>query len=185
MWLSETAPTASAEAAIDALSPDLVNSDRLSRLYRFWKKIRGRRRLPCRADLAPEKVGFILGQITIVDVLHNPANFKFRLIGTRLEEAGRRGDQGKTLDEIEPAAYRHMVEQAFREVIATGRPLCRQISYVHHQSLVSFEQLILPFSHAGDSVEVLLEALDWLPGVQHDFKSAALVKSFAAASPEP
>jgi hypothetical protein len=183
MWLSETAVTASTEAEIDALSPDLVNSDRLSRLYRFWKEIRGSRRLPCRSDFAPEQLGFILGQMAIVDVLRDPANFRYRLIGTRLEEAGRRGDQGKTLDQIEPAAYRRMVEQTFRVVVETGQPLCHQISYVHHQSLVSFEQIILPFSRAGDTVEVLLEALDWLPGVQHDFKSIARAQVPAVAPP--
>lgn len=170
MWLSDTAVTASPDIEIDAVSPDLVNSERLSRLYRFWKVIRRGRRLPCRCDFAPEQLDFILGQIAIVDVLRDPANFRFRLIGTRLEEAGRRGDQGKTLDQIEPAAYRRVVGRAFREVVETAQPLCHQVSYMHHQNLVSFEQIILPFSHTGDRVEVLLEALDWLPGVQHDFK---------------
>ena len=56
-------------------------------------------------------------------------------------------------------------------------------SYVHHQSLVSFEQLILPFSHAGGRVEVLLEALDWLPGVQHDLKCVARTDTLVAAQP--
>lgn len=185
MWLSERAVSVPAEVEIDTLSPDLVNSDRLSRLYQFWKQIRGSRRLPSRSDFEPEQLGFILGQVIIVDVLRDPANFRYRLIGTRLEEAGRRGDQGKTLDQIEPAAYRRMVGQTYRAVVETGQPLCHQISYAHHQNMVSFEQIILPFSHGGDRVEVLLEALDWLPGVQHDFKSVASMGVPAAAQPAP
>lgn len=173
MWLSKSAVAAAPEIEVAALSPDLVSSDRLNRLYRFWKELRGSRRLPCRSDFAPEQLSFLLGQITVVDVLRDPANFRYRLIGTRLEEAGRRGDQGKTLDQIEPATYRTMVWRNFREVVETGQPLCHQVSYAHHHNMASFEQLILPFSRAGTTVEVLLEALDWMPGVQHDFKSVA------------
>ncbi len=170
MCLGETATIDSADGGIEALSPELVNSDRLSRLFRFWKEVRGTQGLPCRADFAPEQLGFILGQITIVDVLRDPLNFRYRLIGTRLEEAGRRGDQGKTLDQVEPEIYRDMIGQTFRHVVDFRQPVCHHISYLHHQNLVSYEQLILPFSHKGAEVEVLVEALDWLPGVQHDLK---------------
>ena len=173
IWLGETAMTESADVGIAALSPDLVNSDRLSRLLGFWKEIRGAQRLPCWADFSPEQLGFILGQITVVDVLRDPLNFRYRLIGTRIEEAGRRGDQGKTLDQVEPASYRDMMGQTFGQVVELGQPLCHHVSYFHHQNLVSFEQLILPISRTGPEVEVLVEALDWLPGVQHDLKSMA------------
>ncbi len=181
MWLGETVMTDSADVGIEAISPDLVNSDRLSRLFRFWKEIRGPQGLPSRADFAPEQLGFILGQINIVDVLRDPVNFRYRLIGTRLEEAGRRGDQGKTLDQVEPASYRDMITKTFRQVVDCKQPLCQHVSYLHHQNLVSYEQLILPFSHRGAEVDILVEALDWLPGVQHDLKSMARGRAAATA----
>lgn len=174
MWPGETAITDSEDVGIEALSPDLVNSDRLSRLFRFWKDLGGAQGLPCRADFSPEQLGFILGHITIVDVLRDPLNFRYRLIGTRLEEAGRRGDQGKTLDQIEPETYRNMIGQTFRQVVDFRQPLCHHISYLHHQNMVSYEQLILPFRHRGAEVEVLVEALDWLPGVQQDLKGSLI-----------
>ncbi len=181
MWLGETTMTDSLDVGIEALSPDRVNSDRLSRLFRFWKDIRGTQELPSRADFSPEQLGFILGQVTIVDVLRDPLNFRYRLIGTRLEEAGRRGDQGKTLDQVEPPAYRNMIRQTFCQVVDFRQPLCQHISYLHHQNLASCEQLILPFSTTGTEVEVLVEALDWLPGVQHDLKRMAGVRTAATA----
>ena len=181
MWPGETAMTDPVDVGIEALSPDLVNSDRLSRLFRFWKEIGGTQGLPCRADFSPEQLDFILGQITIVDVLRDPLNFRYRLIGTRLEEAGRRGDQGKTLDQVEPAPYRDMIRQSFRHVVDFKQPLCHHISYLHHQNLASYEQLILPFSRTGSDVEVLVEALDWLPGVQHDLKCMAGLAISASA----
>ena len=181
MWLGETVMTDPGDVRIEALSPELVNSDRLSRLFRIWKEIRGPQGLPSRADLSPERLGFILGQITIVDILRDPINFRYRLIGTRLEEAGRRGDQGKTLDQVEPASYRDMITKSFRQVVDFKPPLCQHVSYLQNQNLVSYEQLILPFSHTGAGVEVLVEALDWLPGVQHDLKSMAGIRREARA----
>jgi hypothetical protein len=172
---------ASRDAGIDALSPDLVSSDRLNRLLQLWKELRGDRDLPFRGELVPEQLGFILGQITIIDVVHHPINFRYRLIGTRIEEAGRRGDQGKTLDQIEPASYRYLVGSAYREVVECAQPSCHQISYVHRQDLVSFERIILPFTRTGSGVDLLVEALDWLPGVQQDLKNIVIPEAPASA----
>ena len=132
-------------------------------------------------DATRHNAGFILGQVTIIDVVYDPLNFRFRLIGTRIEEAGRRGDQGKTLEQIEPAAYRNLVGSAYREVVESARPTCHQISYVHRQDLVSFERIILPFTRTGSGVDLLLEALDWLPGVQQDLKNIVIPEAPTSA----
>jgi hypothetical protein len=181
MWPQEAIRKTTPDVGIDALSPDLVSSDRLNRLFQLWKKLRGGRELPYRDAFSPEQLGFILGQVTIIDVLHNPLNFRYRLIGTRIEEAGRRGDQGKTLDQVEPRSYRDLVGLAYREVVGSARPSCHQISYVHRQDLVSFERIILPFTQTGSTVDLLLEALDWLPGVQQDLKNIAVSQAPALA----
>ena len=172
---------ASRVAGITALSPDLVSSDRLNRLFQLWKELRGGSGLPFRSVLAPEQLGFILGHVTIIDVVLDPLNFRFRLIGTRIEEAGRRGDQGKTLDQIEPASYRDLVGTAYREVVEGALPTCHQISYFHRQDLVSFERIILPFTLTGSAVDFLLEALDWLPGVQQDLKNIVIPEAPTSA----
>ncbi len=172
---------ASRDAGINTLSPDLVSSDRLNRLFQLWRELRGGRKLPFRGEFAPEQLGFILGQVTIIDVVHEPLNFRFRLIGTRIEEAGRRGDQGKTLDQIEPASYRDLVGEAYREAVESAQPTCHQISYVYRQELVSFERIILPFTRTGSAVDLLLEALDWLPGVPQDLKNIVIPKAPASA----
>ena len=87
----------------------------------------------------------------------------------------------QVLFKIEPERYRNMIGQSFRQVVDFGQPLCHHISYLHHQNLVSYEQLILPFSRTGSDVEVLVEALDWLPGVQHDLKCMAGLAISASA----
>jgi hypothetical protein len=168
MEFRTAAQKAPVDAGINALSLDLVSSKRLDRLFRLWNELRDGQGLPFRSQLSPEQIGFILGRVTIVDVVHDPLNFRFRLIGTRIEEAGRRGDQGKTLDQIEPESYRDMIGSAYREVVESGGPACQRITYVLREDVVSFERVILPFTRTGHRVDLLLEALDWRPGVRHD-----------------
>lgn len=160
-----------AKTGVTKLSEHLLQSDKLRRVHQLWVELTGDRPLPLRAEITPERLGFVLGQVTIVDVLRDPLNFRYRLVGTKIEDAGRRGDKGKTIDEIEPAAYRQMVGSAYREVVETAQPVIQQISYLHHQRVVAFERIVLPFSQSGGEVDVLLEASDWAPGIHQDLRN--------------
>ncbi len=160
-----------AHIGVDRLSCDELESERLRRFHLIWLELKGARELPLRVEVSPERLGFLLGHVTIVDVLREPINFRYRLIGTKIEEAGRHGDQGKTVDQIEPVAYRKMATAAYREVVKGQEPLCQRINYQHHQNEVTLERVILPFTVAGSDVEVLLEASDWQPGTYQDLRN--------------
>jgi hypothetical protein len=177
MQFQTTAQTMSRDTGISALKLESASSERLNQLFRLWNDLRSERGLPFRDALGPEQISFILGNVTMIDVDHDPLTFRFRLIGTRIEEAGRRGDQGKTLDQIEPAFYRDMLGAAYYDVVESGEPLCHQISYALRRHLVSFERLVLPFTRTGNTVDLLLEALDWLPGVRQDLKNLVIPAS--------
>jgi hypothetical protein len=125
------------------LLPGALRSERLRRLHRFWQELRGQRRLPFRAEFAPEQFHFILGQMALLDVTEPAGRFRFRLVGTRLELLGRRGDQGRTVDEIEPGWYGTVLEAAYVEVVETGEATV-----------------------TGQGVELLLDAFDWPSGLE-------------------
>lgn len=171
-----------ANIRVDELSSNALESQKLRRFHQMWLELKGTVDLPLRAEVSPERLGFLLGQVTIVDVLREPLNFRFKLIGTKIEEAGRLGDQGKTVDQIEPIAYRKMVAAAYRRVVEGRKPLCHRISYRHHQSNVTLERVILPFTLAGSDVEVLLEASDWQPGTHQDLKNLDYSDAIESAS---
>ena len=171
-----------ANIGVDELSSDALESERLRRFHQIWIELKGARDLPFRAAVSPERLAFLLGQVTIVDVLREPLNFRFKLIGTKIEEAGRHGDQGKSVDQIEPIVYGKMVAAAYREVVARREPLCHRINYQHHQSQVTLERVILPFTVAGSDVEKLLEASDWPPGTHQDLKNLDYSDAIESAS---
>jgi len=171
-----------ATIGVDKVPPDALESEKLRRFHQVWMDLKGEGDLPFRAEVSPEQLGFLLGQVTIVDVLREPLNFRFKLIGTKIEEAGRHGDQGKTVDQIEPVAYRQMVAAAYREVVEGREPVCHRINYQHHQRQVTLERVILPFTLAGGDVEVLLEASDWPTGSPQDLRNLDYSDTIESAS---
>lgn len=148
------------------LSPGALRSERLRRLHGFWQELRGQRRLPFRAEFAPEQLHFILGQMALLEVTDPAGRFRFRLVGTRLELLGRRGDQGRSLDEIEPAWYRAVLEAAYVEVVKTGEAMAQRLESLAAPETTWCERVVLPFTVAGQGVELLVDAFDWPSGLE-------------------
>ncbi|MEM7226079.1 MAG: PAS domain-containing protein [Pseudomonadota bacterium] len=177
--LSGRAPALALESRIEVYktSPEMFTSQKLQALYDHWEGLRSGHAIPRSRDLSPINVGFILGQITLVDVLSGPLNFYYRLIGTRIEELGRHGDQGKTVDQIRPACYRQLCRDAYHEAVETAAPLCLRICRRQSDGEVGYERMILPFGGDEGRVVTLLDALDWAPGVQIELQRLRLLPS--------
>ena len=163
--------------AVYKATPESLSSEKLRALYRHWDQLRGIDTLPRRRDLSPIDFAYMLGQVTIVDVLRQPINFAFRLIGTQIEELGRQGDQGKTVDQIRPAYYRQMCEDAYKEAVEAASPLCLQLRSLRATTKAGYERMILPFTSGDGQVDVLLDAMDWSPGTQIELKRYRLLPS--------
>lgn len=166
---------------VEIVSTQALQSEKLRRFHQIWTDLKGAGDLPLRAEVSPERLGFMLGHVSIIEVLREPLNFRYKLIGTKIEDAGRHGDQGKTVDQIEPACYRDMVSAACRTVVDTAQPLVHQVTYLHHQNRVKFERVILPFTVSGGVVEVLLEGSDWLTGSHQDLRNLVFSRPDASS----
>ena len=158
---------------LEPLSIDSVVSEKHSKLYALWRELKSDRELPERCDFLPEQARFLLGQISVIEVLRAPMNFHVRLVGTRLEDCGRRGDQGKTLDQMEANAYGDLVRPIYSATVETRRPTVHRITYPIRDGRTCFELLILPFAQGGDAVDTLIEGVDWPTGAAQNFRSIA------------
>lgn len=162
---------------IETVSAADLGSEKLRRLHELWADLKGSGKLPRRGDLEPEQLGSLLGWVTIVEVRQNPLEFSFRLVGTKVEDAGRRGDQGRTLDEIQPEEYCRMIGEAYEQVLETGLPVFMRVGYPHGRSVAGFERAVFPFSLGGDAIGFLLDCLDWPFGVEQDLANFSLSKT--------
>ena len=165
-----------ANITVESVSAAQLKSQKLRQLLEFWQRLRGARSLPYRSEFIPEQLGFLLGQVSLMQVTHDPLSFRFRLVGTRIEEAGRRGDQNKTLDQIEPDSYRETLIGAFGAAATSAEPVINLIEIRGPHRAFHYEQVVLPFTVKGERVEMLLHGIDWPPDVTPSFEAKPAVR---------
>lgn len=132
---------------------------RLVQLYRYWRSLHHGELLPSRRDFDPAAVSRLLPTMWLVDVLREPMRFRYRLIGTRIRDAGERDVTGSFLDEAHPEIAARDGFARFREIVGSGRPSWRRgrpFLFVHHQDFHEIENLFLPLAGDGKTVDMVL-----------------------------
>jgi hypothetical protein len=128
----------------------------LRQLYAYWDGKRAGRRFPARADIDPLELGFVLGNLSLVDVLHEPLRFRFRLQGTL--SASRLGYDmtGKFADEIPDPEYRQVVLETYARIVREARPMREvretSLDFKSHR----YEIVWLPLSEDGATINMLI-----------------------------
>ncbi|MBI3708459.1 MAG: PAS domain-containing protein [Proteobacteria bacterium] len=151
----------------------------LRRLYEYWDARRAGRACPARQEIDPLDLKYAIGHLMLIDVLRDPLQFRYRLIGTHVTQRMGCDLTGKTVDEVPDPAYREQIRKSFGAVVESGRP-----SLSHYERPIRgqprrFEVLRLPLSDDGATVNMLLvaamyfEPLPRLSPVADPFRGAA------------
>ena len=96
-----------------------ISGDRLRRLFAYWTQKKGDRRVPSRADIAPEEITDILPWVLLMERVGT--RIRYRLVGDEFRQIY--GDKliGMYLDEIDldhiTAAYVEEYERAARDLM--------------------------------------------------------------------
>ena len=139
--------------------PVLLRSADLRRLWEYWERRRGGRRMPARADIDPAEFKPLIGRVSVIDVIgEDRLSFRFRLAATPFCLALGREMTGKMLDELPGPETRAFLETNYLEVVRTARPLALSGAIRLDERDWMGESLILPLSAEGDRVERLLAA---------------------------
>lgn len=134
----------------------------LAFLKSYWDLKRGARAMPARSDIRPSEIKEHLGWILLVDVLAEPDEFRFRMVGTRITEYFVLDPSGKTIAE----AFAPYGEETVNTVLATHRKVVRERvpMRVHGgaglfaRPYLDFDAIYLPLSSDGQSVNIILSA---------------------------
>jgi hypothetical protein len=171
---------------VEIFEPADAHDERLQRLYRYWQEKCAGRLFPDRADIDPLDFNYLLGYVTMVDIIEvdqspsptgrplagqeaNPATsaiarrrYYFRLDGSRLAEISGTDYTGRYLDELPWPDYVDFIRWTYDEVQRRKRPL----GYRRHgdidQHTFDEETIILPLGAGHGQVEKLLVAV--IPG---------------------
>jgi hypothetical protein len=140
-----------------------IKSSLLRQLHRDWESRRRGRRMPARADFDPVDLKYILGNLSLIDVLGDPLRFRFRIHASNV--AGRVGFDltGKEVELIANPHYRKLVRDHFLAVVERRAPVLEFRDRVMADNIcLRCEVLALPLSDDGEAIDRIMSAFVWL-----------------------
>jgi hypothetical protein len=140
-------------------NPANVKRPELQFILDHWNAIRGERAMPSRADIVLRDLKAQLGWISLIDVLPDTDDFRYRLIGTRIIRYFRGDTTGKTVTEsfvLVPEAGAMML--ALLRSVVQNRLVVRSFGNLAWMGndFEDFESLFLPFSDDGTAVTMIM-----------------------------
>ena len=138
-------------------SPPRSDSVLLQNALAHWHRIRGGRHLPLRADFDPSEVPALLPYVIVIDVLRDPPDFQYRLLGTAIDRVLGGDYRGRRYSELEYTRPGTPIWDEHCRVVAEKAPLRSDVAYVGPDRAVQrAEHVLMPFSDVGETVDMLL-----------------------------
>lgn len=105
---------------------------------------------------------YILGNLALIDVLHGPLRFRFRLHPTNMVARLGVDLTGKFVDEMEDGRQVLLATKIFTEVIETRRPVVENLrGFKTDHRTWNCEILVLPLSSTGSTIDMLMGCVVW------------------------
>ncbi len=124
--------------------------------------------MPSRADIDPADIVPILPFVFLLDVAHEPLDFRYRLIGTKMAQYMRADHTGRWMSEIRHQKPPSRIWSSCEEVVITKRPLSSDIPYVGINSeFLSTEDIMMPLSDDDAEVNMIFVTADFTRRGRH------------------
>lgn len=130
-------------------------------LYRYWKAVRGDRRMPRRRDFDPIAVPRHLPGLLLIDVEPPDESgrpvFRYRVVGGWEIEARGHNPTGRTVDEGFHGASLENARRDYERVTGSGEPHYESLDFVDSCGVrLERESILLPLSEDGVEVSQIL-----------------------------
>ena len=132
--------------------------------FRYWDGKRAGRAMPARADIDPAEIKALLPHVVLIDVLSDPLDFRYRLMGSAIEAHLSNRYTGLKMSEIAHQRPPSRLWSNFQAVVVSRQPLVTQVPYIGpHKDFLAAQDLITPLSSDGSKVDMLFNLVDFLP----------------------
>ncbi len=133
-----------------------IKRPRLKALYRLWEDRCDGNAMPSWERFDILEMREWIGNLSLLEVVHEPLDMVYRVFSTRVSEHLRRELTGRWLSESE-----HLVPKSVRdcyyEVVATRKPIMQHLDDLSDDGqVVVLERLVLPMSEDGKQVNMIL-----------------------------
>ena len=121
--------------------------------------------MPSRRDIRPEEIVDLLPYVMLLDVLADPLDFRYRLVGTAVVSISRRDRTGCKFSELEEKGSGSVVWSSAAAVVETRAPLSRVPPYIGPETRVrDCGNVLLPLSSDGRDVDMIFKVIDFRMG---------------------
>ncbi|MES1990384.1 MAG: PAS domain-containing protein [Pseudomonadota bacterium] len=98
--LEQQGEMARVDKAYASVDPQELTCPAQKAVHAYWNQKRGARTMPARADINPVDLREHLGWIMMVEVLDDMADFRYRLIGTKVTRYFVNNSTGQTVSDV-------------------------------------------------------------------------------------
>lgn len=134
----------------------------LKRLHDEWQSRCRGQRFPARADFDPAAMGYILGNLSLVDVRRHPLRFFFRVHASNIATRVGFDMTRKFLDEIPDVRYRSVILDHYLRTLDERRPIAaRHEQEVTDRTVLNCEAVALPLAHDGENIDMMMTGVSF------------------------
>ena len=154
-------PDAALDMSVDRLP------DPLGGLFRYWDGIKGDRPLPNRCDFDPIAIPQLLPHLILVEVLRDEADgqvadFRFRVIGTHVDERMSDRYTGRRLSQIPNKRRGSKIWDTYQAVEREAEPKVISLDYIGPaERTKETTEIFLPLSAGGGQVDFIVVGLSF------------------------
>jgi len=130
----------------------------VARLVALWEDRRGDRAMPRRADFSVPDLKPWLGDLALLDVIDDGADFRYRVHGVNLAQRAGFDLSVKLLSSL-PDPPRGIFAHEYRRALAHRTPRHFVNPSILDRSKDHYEKLILPLSSDGETIDMLLAGI--------------------------
>ncbi|MFC3228147.1 PAS domain-containing protein [Marinibaculum pumilum] len=125
----------------------------------YWRSKCHNGRLPGRADIVPSEIKSLLPHVILSEVLRDPFDIRFRLVGTKVVEMNNVDLTGKRLNHgVTHPGWQDYWLRIYTEVAETGRPAFGADSYEYRdRDHAAMQWCLLPLASDGRTVDMIFE----------------------------
>ncbi len=127
-------------------------------LLGYWTRRRGSHDMPTRAEIDPIDIPRLLPHLMLTDVI-DASRFRYRLVGTAIEDVAGVGMTGRYLEEvIGHIPYRDYLIDLYAAVAIKRCPVFSESDFISNDNepVRATQRLMLPLSTDGREVDVVL-----------------------------
>jgi hypothetical protein len=139
-----------------------LDSEMQQRALAYWQGKRGERSMPSRKDIEPTEIPDLLANMVLVDVSHDPLDFKYRLIGTAIVERIAFDYTGMRFVDLDHQQPGSKVWETAARICQERAPVISDIPYVGPDEWVrGYRDLYLPLSDDGKTVNMIMGVVEF------------------------